>query len=218
MDIRLAESPSEAAEYAGSWMAERIVDAIGRSGRAHLAFSGGSTAPALLESIARADVAWEQVSVWQVDERVAPDGHPDRNVAALSALPAAVCVHPMPVTDGDLERAAAEYAAGLPEVFDVVHLGVGDDGHTASWPPGDSVAASDRPVDLSGEYRGRVRMTLTPRVVNASRWRLVYVLGRDKAEVMSHWLLGDDSRPIGLVERTNTVVVLDSDAASLLPH
>jgi len=218
MDIRLAESPDEAADYAGRWMAARIHDAIRRSGAANLAFSGGSTAPDLLESIARADVPWEQVSVWQVDERVAPDGHPDRNVVALSALPAAVRVHPMPVTDGDLDRAAADYAAGLPETFDVVHLGVGDDGHTASWPPGDRVVESGLPVDLSGAYQGRVRMTLTPSVVNASRCRLVYVLGRDKAKVMSRWLLGDDSPPIGLVERTNTVVVLDAEAASLLPH
>ncbi len=199
-------------------MAARILEAIRRSEAANLAFSGGSTAPALLDAVAGADVPWEQVSVWQVDERVAPDGHTDRNAAQLAALPVAVRVHPMPVTDADLDAAAAEYAAGLPKVFDVVHLGVGDDGHTASWPPGDDVAKSDLLVDLSAPYEGRVRMTLTPRVVNASRCRLVYVLGSGKAEVMSQWLLGDDSRPIGLVERTNTVVVLDADAASLLPQ
>ncbi len=218
MDIRLAASPGEAAEYAGRWMAARIHEAIRRTDRANLAFSGGSTAPDLLSSIARADVPWEQVSVWQVDERVAPDGHPDRNAVVLSTLPSAVQVHPMPVTDGDLVRAAADYATELPEVFDVVHLGVGDDGHTASWPPGDSVVESDRRVDLSGSYQGRVRMTLTPSVVNASRCRLVYVLGRSKAEAMSRWLLGDDSLPIGLVDRTNTVVVLDAEAGSLLPQ
>ena len=100
---------------------------------------------------------------------------------------------------------------------DVVHLGVGDDGHTASWPPRDPVADSPRPVDLCGAYRGHVRMTLTPMVVNAARARLVLATGADKAEPVRDWLLGKDSLPLQRVRRTATTVVLDAAAATLLP-
>ena len=112
-------------------------------------------------ALARADLPWDRVGVWQVDERVAPDGDPDRNANQLNGFPGRH--HPMPVTAADLDRAATRYAKTLPERFDVVHLGMGPDGHTASWPPSDPVIDSERPVALSRPYQGRVRMTLTPR-------------------------------------------------------
>ena len=140
-------------------------------GSATLAVSGGSTAPPMLAALATADLPWDRIGVWQVDERVAPDGHPDRNANHLDDFPGRH--HLMPVTAADLDRACRRYAAGLPARFDVVDLGMGADGHTASWPPGDPVIDSERPVDLSDEYQGRVRMTLTPAVVNAAAGRVV---------------------------------------------
>ncbi|MDQ3176718.1 MAG: 6-phosphogluconolactonase [Actinomycetota bacterium] len=209
----------EAAGFAGAWLADRLREAIGLRGEVSLAVSGGSTAPGLFAALAgEPDVAWPVVSLWQVDERVAPDGDPDRNAGQLDALPSAATVHLMPVTVPDLSIACDEYAATLPEQFDVVHLGVGPDGHTASWPPGDPVAHDSHPVAMSAEYEGRRRMTLTPDVVNAATWRLVYVLGAAKADVVASWLRGDDSLPIGLVEERSTVVVLDPGAASGLPQ
>ena len=92
---------------------------------------------------------------------------------------------------------------------------MGPDGHTASWPPGDPVIDSERPVALSGEYQGRVRMTLTPGVVNAARSRLVLITGADKADAVAAWLRGGDL-PIARVRRTGTVVVLDPPAAGAL--
>ena len=65
---------------------------------------------------------------------------------------------------------------------------MGADGHTASWPPGDPVIDSTRPVDLSGEYQGRIRMTLTPPVVDAARARVVLVTGADKAAAVAEWI------------------------------
>ena len=218
MEIYVAESPEQAAVFTGSWMARQLRESVARGGHATLALSGGSTAPRLLASLIDQQVPWSSVSVWQVDERVAPDGDPDRNANHLGVLPGDATVHLMPVTDDDLDRAADQYASGLPQPFDLVHLGVGPDGHTASWPPGDPVAGSRRLVDLSGEYQGRIRMTLTPGVVNAARCRLVYVLGADRAEVMARWLRGDDSLPIGLVDTEHTMVVLDVAAASSLPQ
>ena len=94
---------------------------------------------------------------------------------------------------------------------------MGPDGHTASWPPGDPVIDSTDPVDLSREYQGRVRMTLTPPVVNAARGRVVLITGGDKARPVAAWLEGGASPeelPIARVRRSDTVVVLDPAAAS----
>jgi 6-phosphogluconolactonase/glucosamine-6-phosphate isomerase/deaminase len=174
--------------------------------------SGGSTAPSLIESLFARPLAWESVTVWQVDERVAPDGHADRNANQLEHLPCRVLT--MPVTAADLRAAAGRYARSLPERFDVIHLGVGDDGHTASWPPGDvATPSSERLVELVPEFNGRPRMTLTEVVVNAARSRIVLATGAGKRPVVERWLLGDASLPITRVRRAATVVFLDPAAA-----
>lgn len=216
MDVRIAPDAAAAAEAAAEWLARRLRDAVRRRGAASLAVSGGSTPAAMFRAVAGMQVPWQHVTVWQVDERVAPDGHPDRNAALLALLPAAR-VRPMPVTVRDLPGGARRYAASLPDRFDVVHLGLGDDGHTASWPPGDPVVDAHAPVAISGEYRGRVRMTLTPPVVNAARSRLVLAAGPDKAAPVAAWLLHRSSLPVERVRRTATVVVLDAAAAASLP-
>jgi 6-phosphogluconolactonase/glucosamine-6-phosphate isomerase/deaminase len=214
MDVRVVDDP--AGWVAGS-IGRRLRAAIGRRGQAHVAVSGGSTAPPMLAALALHDLPWDRVDVWQVDERVAPDGHRDRNAGQLAGLPARH--HLMPVTAKDLRRAAARYAAALPTRLDVVHLGMGPDGHTASWPPGDPVVDSTRPVDLCGEFNGWIRMTLTPTAVNGAAGRVVLITGADKAPAAAAWLkrhpLGS-RLPISRVARTDTVVVLDIAAASQL--
>src|SRR3954449_5319364 len=131
MDLRISDEPARAAAVT---IARRLRDACRRRGRATLALSGGSTAPAMIDALLREVVPWDAITVWQVDERIAPDGDGDRNALQLTGLPCAVRL--MPVTAGDLRAAAGRYARSLPDRFDLVHLGVGDDGHTASWPPG----------------------------------------------------------------------------------
>jgi 6-phosphogluconolactonase len=214
IQVRISE---DAAVWVADSIARRLRAAIGRRGSAHVAVSGGSTAPPMLEALARHDLPWDRVDVWQVDERVAPDGHPDRNAGQLAGLPGRH--HLMPVTAKDLRRAAARYAAALPPQLDVVHLGMGPDGHTASWPPGDPVVDSTRPVDLCGEFNGRVRMTLTPPIVNQAAGRVVLITGADKAPAVAAWLkrhpLGA-RLPISRLARTRTVVVLDIAAAAQL--
>lgn len=166
----------------------------------------------MIDALIAADVPWPTLTVWQVDERVAPDGDDARNAEQLAALPCRV--RPMPVTSRDLRRAARRYSAALPERLDVVHLGVGDDGHTASWPPGDDTPiASTRRVELVGEFHGRRRVTLTRRMVNDARSRVVLATGSTKRPVVERWLAGDGSLPISAVRRTGTVVVLDPAAA-----
>lgn len=212
MELIVSDEPFRTA---AQHLARRIRHAARRRGRADVAVSGGSSAPPLFSALLENELPWNRLTLWQVDERVAPDGHPDRNAEQLVALPCRTRL--MPVTVRDLRAGARRYAAGLPDRFDVVHLGLGDDGHTASWPPGDPVVDSSRDVECVGVFNGCQRMTLTPRVVNGARARLLLTTGESKAEVVERWLLRDPDLPVQRVRRTGTVVVLDPDAASRLP-
>lgn len=183
-----------------------------------MAVSGGSTAPPMLDALLELDVPWDRVAVWQVDERVAPDGDDARNANQLAALVDRCRVYPMPVTASDLRAAARRYASGLPERFDVVHLGVGDDGHTASWPPGrPEIPTSERAVELVDEFNGLPRMTLTESVVDRARARVVLATGERKRPVIERWLLGDTALPISRVRRADTWAYLDEAAAPDAP-
>lgn len=174
--------------------------------------SGGSTAPPMIAALLDEDVPWATTTVWQVDERIAPDGDERRNANQLAVLPCRVRL--MPVTAGDLRRAARQYGSGLPDRFDVVHLGLGEDGHTASWPPGDAEPLdSDRPVELIPEFHGVRRMTLTRRVVNGARSRAVLTVGGSKRAMVERWLLRDPALPITAVRMTSTWAFLDDAAA-----
>jgi 6-phosphogluconolactonase len=222
--IEVAEDPDAAAQAAAVWIARRARDAVRRRGSFTLAVSGGSTPARMFEMLATLDVPWKHVEVYQVDERVAPDGSADRNATQLlerlGGLIRKANLHLLPVGAGQPQRAAARCARELPERLDVVHLGLGDDGHTASWPPGDPVGALRGPgapaVAVVGPFNGLVRFTLTPPVVNGARSRLVLATGAAKAPVVAKWLLGDASLPISAVRRQDTWVVLDQAAAGQL--
>jgi 6-phosphogluconolactonase len=152
------------ARTGAAFVAEQARQAVGSRGEFHFAVSGGHTPWAMFAELVSETVPWEKVVVYQVDERVAPPGDPDRNLHHLrdALRSAAARIEAMPVNDEDLDRAAASYAATLPEHLDLVHLGLGPDGHTASLVPGDPVlSVTDRMVALTQPYQGRVRMTLT---------------------------------------------------------
>ena len=193
--------------------------AITARGAAGVAFSGGHTPTAMLEALALISLPWQHVHVFQVDERVAPDGDPERNSTALRhALLDRVetNAHLMDVTALDLVASAQRYATLLQrhEPLDVVHLGIGDDGHTASWPPGAPVVDDrDHDVAIVGLFRGFVRMTITPRVVERARSVVVLVAGGEKAPVLGRMLAGDRSVVASRVLGPRTVVVADRDAA-----
>lgn len=217
-DVRVG---ADAAHDAAEEFAATIADAVGVAGVARVAVSGGSTAPELFRALAESDAPLERTEVWQVDERVAPDGDAARNLAQLQPYP--WTVHAMPVTDLDLAGAARRYAAALPRRFDLVHLGVGDDGHTASWPPGDARLAAwatgtDVDVAVARAFHGHDRMTITPPVVQRAARRLVLVVGGSKASVVHRWTSGDAALPASLIPTRGTVVFLDTAAAALLTH
>lgn len=178
----------------------------------------------MFDALTQMDLPWEHVHLFQVDERVAPDGDPERNATQLTdhllrhVTIRTTNVHLMPVTAKSLVRAASRYAATLGDApLDIVHLGLGDDGHTASWAPGDAVIDSPQPVAISSEYRGRTRMTITPGVVNGARSRLMLVSGAAKAAPVAAWVCDHADLPVQRVRRSGTMLVLDAAAAAQLP-
>ncbi len=195
---------------AAIWVADRLCTAIAERGEAHLAVSGGATPLAMFAALAALPLPWPQVHVWQVDERVAPEGDQDRNAGQLDALrDVGAVIHLMDVTNPSLVVAAASYAAELPDRFDVIHLGLGDDGHTASWPPRDPVVNLTERVAVVGPFKDRVRLTLTPPVVNNARHVMFLVAGAAKAPMLARLLRGDLSIPATVVRRTGTTILTD---------
>jgi len=205
-------------ERASEFVAREARAAVSDRGRFTFAVSGGHTPWAMFAALAGKDMPWDDVTIFQVDERVAPAGDPDRNLTHLRAsLPpsAGTDVHAMPVEAPDLERAADEYARELPEAFDLVHLGLGPDGHTASLVPGDPVLdVIDREVAVTGLYNGRRRMTLTYAMLERAPNVLWLVTGADKAAMLPRLRSGDRSIPAGRVSAANATVIADAAAAS----
>jgi len=226
MNIEVLDSADSVAHRAAAVIAADARAAVTARGRFVMAVSGGHTPWVMLRALQAEDVPWPHVDVVQVDERVAPAGHPDRNLTHLreSLLDHAPLVpgqiHQMPVESPDLEGAAAQYAttlrqiAGSPPVLDLVHLGLGPDGHTASLVPGDPVLdVEDADVAITGVYQGRRRMTLTYPMINRARRVLWVVTGSEKVQMLNRFLGGDESIPAGRVHRERALVLADDAAA-----
>lgn len=214
-ELEALADPDAVARAGATFVAQRAREAVAARGSFQFAVSGGHTPWEMFAELASETVPWASVIIYQVDERVAPAGDPDRNLAHLrKALgPAPAQVRPMPVEEPDLEKAAAAYGASLPEHFDLVHLGLGPDGHTASLIPDDPVlSVTDRLVAITQPYQDRVRMTLTyPALARASQL-LWLITGADKKEALAKLLAGDTSIPAGRVEATASLVMADQAA------
>jgi 6-phosphogluconolactonase len=226
MKIEVYSDADAVAQKAAALVAAEARAAAAARGVFVIAVSGGHTPWQMLRALAGEDVPWGTVHVAQVDERVAPTGDPDRNLTHLRAslLEHAPLrperIHAMPVESSNLQAACAEYAltlraiAGSPPVLDLVHLGLGPDGHTASLVPGDAVLEiRDADVALTGPYQGRRRMTLTYPILNRSRRVLWLVTGGDKAEMLSRLRAGDAQIPAGRVRADYALVLADRTAA-----
>jgi len=225
MNIEVLADSGSVAERAASIIADYAWEAIVSRGSFVMAVSGGHTPWIMLRRLADAHLPWRAVHIVQVDERVAPAGHTDRNLTHIresladSPLPPDQ-LYAMPVESPDLEAAAGSYAAtlrtiaGEPPVIDLVHLGLGPDGHTASLVPGDPVLDVDNAdVALSGPYQGRRRMTLTYPILNRANRILWVVTGGEKAGMVNRLLDGDRGIPAGRVSRDRALLLADSAAA-----
>jgi 6-phosphogluconolactonase len=226
MKIEVLPDAAAVAARAAAIIAELAREAFQSRGRFLIAVSGGHTPWLMLRELAKEQVPWEGVHVFQVDERIAPAGDPDRNLTHLrqtlleNAPIEPSHIYAMPVENPDLQAAAAEYAhtieqlAGSPPVIDLVHLGLGPDGHTASLVPNDPVLqAMDRDVAITGVYMGRQRMTLTYPVINRARHILWVVTGGEKVKPLAQLQSGDKSIPGGKISRNQALIIADRAAA-----
>jgi 6-phosphogluconolactonase len=236
-DLRVLPTGTDAAEAAAEIIASLLNEAISQDseGRASVAFSGGSSPRAMLARLAELSgralgsgavtgLDWDTVDVFQVDERVAPDGDPARNLVDLQReltdrVVPADRVHPIPVELGP-EEAALVYAQELADVLgpeptiDVVHLGIGDDGHCASLVPGDgALEVHDVDTAATGVYQGNRRVTLTYPALDRAGVAVWLVVGASKAHALAQLLAGDPAIPASHVRVQRSIVVADAEAA-----
>jgi 6-phosphogluconolactonase len=225
MKIEVLSDVDSVARKGAELIAAEARAAIADRGRFVMAVSGGHTPWIMLRALAGEEVPWSAVHIVQVDERIAPTGDADRNLTHLrksllehAPLPPEQ-LHAMPVESPNLEAAAAQYAlrlqaiAGSPPVLDLVHLGLGPDGHTASLVPGDPVlGVKDSDVAITGFYQERRRMTLTYPILNRARRVLWVVTGSEKAGMITRLQAGDKSIPAGGIRADHAVILADSAA------
>lgn len=227
MRLEVLATAASVAERAAAWLAAAARAAVTSRGRCAIALSGGRTPWPMLEALRHLEVPWASTHLFQVDERFAPADHPARNLTSLRRSLLAVAalppgnVHAMPVEDPDRRSGAARYVrelervAGTPPVLDVVHLGLGVDGHTASLVPGDPAPVEQgKDVAVTGPHDGWMRMTLTFPVLDRSRAVLWLVTGEDKAGVLARLVDGDRSIPAGRVRADRALVIADRAAAA----
>jgi 6-phosphogluconolactonase len=225
MDVEVFDNADSVARAAASTIASDARAAVAARGQFTMAVSGGQTPWVMLRALATENVPWKDVHVFQIDERIAPAGNPDRNLTHLreSLLEHAPLppnqIYAMPVESSDLKAAVLAYAetlrrvTGSPAVLDLAHLGLGPDGHTASLIPDDPVLdVSDADVALTGVYMGRRRMTLTFPMINRSRRILWLVTGSEKVPMLSRLRAADPTIPAGRISQSQALILADRAA------
>lgn len=221
-------APEALADRAAGAVAAVLREAVHRRGRASVAFSGGATPAPALDALVGAQLPWDRVHVLQTDERVAPFEGSARNLRLLLdhlIAPAGIPpgnVHPIPVDDLDPETAASRYAQVLQEVcagvLDLVHLGLGEDGHTASLVPGAPAAdVVDRDVVATEPIGGWRRVTLTRPAIDRARRRLWLVAGGRKRAALDRLVAGDPDLPSGRIRRGGSDLFTDLDLSAAAP-
>lgn len=226
MEIRTFQSSNALAKEAAVYIADRVRENITKKGFFTLAISGGRTPWEMIKELATEDLPWEKIFLFQVDERIAPDGHADRNLTQLfksiqgTPLVNRLNIFPMHVVAEDLNAACVEYAEIIKRItetgkFDLVHLGIGTDGHTASLIPSDEVLeVHDKGVALTkNPYQGRQRMTLTYPLINQAEKILWVVSGEEKAAMLNRLIQKDPTIPAGKIEQHNAILLTEESAS-----
>jgi 6-phosphogluconolactonase len=236
-EIKIFDSRENLANGAAALVVEKIAEALQANAFASFVLSGGSTPKALYQLLASAEfrdrIDWEKVLIFFGDERcVPPDDEESNYKMAFEALLAKVSISETNIfrLKGEIDpaEAAAEYeqeiikALGDEPRFDVVLLGLGPDGHTASLFPG-SAALNETAKLVTANYVEKFdafRLTMTFRVMNAARNVIFLMAGKDKAETLKAVLEGDNDLPLPaqLIEPAEGKLfwLLDKDAAAAL--
>jgi 6-phosphogluconolactonase len=218
-DLEVTENERGAARRAAELIAAAGQRAVADHGSFSFAMSGGRSPWAMLAILGDLEeMPWAETELFQVDERIASPGSEDRNLTHMVlglSMDHQSALRPMPVTNHDLDAAAHEYDTSLPERLDVVHLGLGPDGHTASLVPGDPVLdVDDRRVAVTtNEYQGHRRMTLTYPALAEAREIIWLVTGEEKRDPLRKLLAADPSIPAGRVRNDSMFIVADSAAS-----
>lgn len=225
MDWVTGEDVATTEQAAAEFIAARLREAIAARGRATLAISGGTTPWGMFGRLADSVLDWRAVHLLQVDERIVPADDDARNWKHLLATPLAARVamaqrHPMPVEMQDPQLAATHYAATLaricgdPPVLDVVQLGIGDDGHTASLFAGDPLLEeTGREVGVSLPREGIARLTLTRAALDRARCVVWLALGAARQPAVARLFAADQSIPASRVARERATCFTDPAAA-----
>jgi len=219
IELEVAGDEKAASRRAAELIAAAGDEAAAERGRFAFAMSGGRSPWAMLAVLGELEgMPWDRTELFQVDERVAAPGDEARNLTHMVlglSMDHQATLRPMPVTQRDLDAAAREYEASLPDRLDLVHLGLGPDGHTASLVPGDPVLeVSDRRVAITETaYQDHRRMTLTYPALNDARRIVWLVTGPDKPEALQKLLDGNESIPAARVHNDHVIVVADEAAA-----
>jgi 6-phosphogluconolactonase len=216
--LEVLPDPNAAAARVAALVEESVNRVVTGGGRFAWAVSGGEGPDPMFRRVGALELPWRSIDTWQVDERIAPLGDPDRNRTRQERAfpsPALEGIRWMPVEDEDQDASAARYAATLPDQFDLVHLGLGTDGHTASLVPGDPVLdVVDRDVAVTGPYEGRRRMTLTYPALSRARRVVWLVTGEEKREAVRSLLAGDRSIPAARVPVADQILITDRAAST----
>jgi 6-phosphogluconolactonase len=219
IDLEVVPDERAAAQRAAELVAAAGAAAVVERGIFSFAMSGGRSPWAMLAMLGSAEeMPWGETELFQVDERIASPGSQERNLTHMVlglSMDHQSALRPMSVTQRDLDAAAGEYESQLPDPIDLVHLGLGPDGHTASLVPGDPVLeVADRRVALTETaYQGHRRMTLTYPALDAARQIVWLVTGEEKRDALAKLLAANPSIPAGQVRNDRMIVVADEAAA-----
>lgn len=203
--LRKIVEPEAFVDAAVNWIRERILQVLEDAEQCHLMLAGGGTPMPIYERLAKVpDLPWSRIVIYFGDERCVPPLTPENNAhMAISHLfpegvPDGVTVHRM-CGEEEPDQAALAYESILPAQIDVLLLGMGEDGHTASIFPGSAALDEERRrvMPVIGNKPPLQRLTITPPVIRAARHLLVLARGEEKADAV-RWALHDGSVPAGL--------------------
>jgi 6-phosphogluconolactonase len=219
LDLEVVADDRAAARRAAELIAAAGAAAVADHGTFAFAMSGGRSPWSMLAILGDLEeMPWPETELFQVDERIASPGSEDRNLTHMVlglSMDHQPALRPMPVTNRDLDAAAHEYDTSLPDRLDLVHLGLGPDGHTASLVPGDPVLeVDDRRVAITTDpYQGHRRMTLTYPALAEARQILFLVTGEEKSTPLQQLIAADPEIPAGRVDNDAMTIVADQSAA-----